>query len=327
MVDFTVAICTYNGETRLPDVLDKLRECIKHTKIQKQQISWEIIVIDNNSNDNTAKIVKKYQSHWYQNHPIKYYFEPRQGLAFARKCAIKKAQSDLIGFLDDDNLPFPNWVTAAYTFGKSHPGVGAYAGQSHGKFEVTPPPGFDRIGSFFALRKSETAFCYNHKYKSVHQRVYPAAAGIVIRKQAWLESVPESIILPQIGEDVEMLSHIRNNGWEIWFNPEMEIEHKIYKYRLEKDYLIKFFRSIGLSRYQTRMFNYPQWQQPLVIPFYAINDFKKIIVHLLKYRSLLKTDMIAACELEFLLSSFYSPIHNCFKCIRQPHCLVTQETQ
>ncbi|MGD1805816.1 hormogonium polysaccharide biosynthesis glycosyltransferase HpsE [Dapis sp. BLCC M126] len=316
MVDFTVAICTYNGETRIADVLEKLRECIKYTKIQQQKISWEIIIIDNNSNDNTAKIIKKYQSKWDKNHPIKYYFEPRQGLAFARKCAIKKAQSELIGFLDDDNLPFPNWVTAAYTFGKSHPQVGAYGGQSHGIFEVTPPPNFERVASFFALKKAKEAFCYNEKYPSVYQRVYPVGAGIVIRKQAWLESVLESVTLPQTGEDVEMLSHIRKNGWQIWFVPEMEIEHKIYKYRLEKDYLIKFFQSIGLTRYQTRILNFSQWQKPLVIPFYLINDFKKIIVHLLKYSLVLQTDIIAVCELKFLLASFYSPIYNCWQYLR-----------
>ncbi|MGB3510003.1 MAG: hormogonium polysaccharide biosynthesis glycosyltransferase HpsE [Microcoleaceae cyanobacterium] len=318
MVDFTVAICTYNGEARLPEVLEKLRKCIKYTTVQKQNISWEIIVIDNKSNDNTAKIIREYQSNWYQDYPIKYYFEPRQGLAFARKCAMQKAESELIGFLDDDNLPFPDWVTAAYTFGKSHPKVGAYVGQSHGKFEVTPPLGFERVASFFALRKAETAFCYNHKYKSAHQRVYPAGAGIVIRKQAWLESVPETVTLPQTGEDVEMLSHIRNNDWEIWFIPEMEIEHKIYKYRLEKDYLIRFFRSIGLTRYQTRMLNYPQWQKPLVTPFYLMNDLKKFIVHLIKYRLTLKSDIIAAGELKFLLASFYSPIHNCCQYLKNP---------
>ena len=310
MIDFTVAICTYNGETRIPDVLERLLECIKYTKIQKQKISWEIIIVDNNSNDNTAKIIRKYQSKWDKNYPIKYYFEPRQGLAFARKCAIKNAQSELIGFLDDDNLPFPNWVTAAYTFGKSHPQVGAYGGQCHGIFEVTPPPNFQRVASFFALRKAEKAFCYNDKYKSAYKRLYPAGAGIVIRKQAWLESVPESVSLPQIGEDLEMLSHIRKNGWEIWFIPEMEIEHNIYKYRLEKDYLIKFFRSNGLTRYQTRMLNYSQWQKLLIMPFHLINDLKKIIVHLLKYHSVFQTDIIAVGELNLLLAIFYSPIHN-----------------
>ncbi|MGD1712450.1 hypothetical protein [Dapis sp. BLCC M172] len=107
-----------------------------------------------------------------------------------------------------------------------------------------------------------------------------------------------------------MLSHIRNNGWEIWLIPEMEIEHKISKHRLEKDYLIKFFHSNGLTRYQTRMLNYSQWQKLLLMPFHLINDLKKIIVHLLKYHSVLQTDIIAIGELNLLLAIFYSPINN-----------------
>ncbi|MGB5969814.1 MAG: glycosyltransferase, partial [Spirulinaceae cyanobacterium] len=47
-VDFTVAIPTYNGATRLPQVLDKLK---LQTGIE--QLNWEILVVDNNSSDST----------------------------------------------------------------------------------------------------------------------------------------------------------------------------------------------------------------------------------------------------------------------------------
>jgi glycosyltransferase involved in cell wall biosynthesis len=99
MVDFTVAICTYNGEKRLPDVLERLR-----SQVDTDSITWEILVIDNNSTDKTAKVVGDYQVRWSQPYPLKYCFEAKQGLAFARRCAIREATSDLIGFLDDDNL-------------------------------------------------------------------------------------------------------------------------------------------------------------------------------------------------------------------------------
>ncbi|HBE17134.1 MAG TPA: hypothetical protein DEG17_08115 [Cyanobacteria bacterium UBA11149] len=54
MVDFTVAIRTYNGEKRLPEVLDKLK-----TQIAVDDISWEIVIIDNNSIDGKAKIIEE----------------------------------------------------------------------------------------------------------------------------------------------------------------------------------------------------------------------------------------------------------------------------
>jgi hypothetical protein len=43
-----------------------------------------------------------------------------------------------VGFLDDDNIPAPNWVAAAYAFAQEHPAAGAYGSRIHGDFEVTP---------------------------------------------------------------------------------------------------------------------------------------------------------------------------------------------
>ena len=55
MVDFTVAIRTYNGEERLPAVLEKLR-----SQVDVEALSWEIVIVDNNSNDGTAKLIGEY---------------------------------------------------------------------------------------------------------------------------------------------------------------------------------------------------------------------------------------------------------------------------
>ncbi|HBB32141.1 MAG TPA: glycosyl transferase [Cyanobacteria bacterium UBA8803] len=303
--DFTVAICTYNGAKRLPNVLEQLR-----CQIDTDSLSWEIIVVDNNSSDNTALVVQEYQANWPSAYPLKYYFEPEQGLAFARRCAIAKAQSSLIGFLDDDNVPASNWVAAAYAFSQAHPKAGAYGGQIHGDFEGELPEGFQRIARFFALIEGNTSYCYNHKYPSNFQRMFPPGAGIVIRKEAWLESIRERPVLCQFGEDIEMLSRIWQKGWEIWFNPDMQIRHEIPKSRLEKDYLMRFFWSHGLSRYQMRILNYKPWQRFLTIPAHLANDLRRIILHIIKYRRVLKTDLIAACELQLLLGIFISPFYH-----------------
>lgn len=313
MVDFTVAICTYNGENRVLEVLDKLR-----AQIDTEQISWEIIVVDNNSKDNTAKVIKEYQSSWSRPYPIKYCFEPEQGLAFSRRCAIKEAKGSLVGFLDDDNLPAADWVIQAYNFGKSHPQAGAYGGQIHGKFEIKPPENFERIARYFALIEGEDTYCYNERYKSTPKKMFPPGAGVVIRKQAWLKSVPEHQKITGVsgeslltkGEDLEMLSHIFYDGWELWFNKDMHIAHKIPKSRLDKDYIIRFFRGVGLSRYQTRIIAYKLWQRPLIIPAYMINDLRKIAAHFIKYRKVLDTDIVAAGEMQLLFSIFLSPFHH-----------------
>lgn len=314
MIDFTVSICTYNGEKRLPAVLERLR-----SQINIQQISWEIVVIDNNSTDNTGKVVQEYQANWSQAYPIKYYFEPAQGLAFARQRAVQEANGTLVGFLDDDNLATPNWVAEAYAFGQAHPKAGAYGSKISGEFEVEPPENFGKISPFLAIGGGTKAICYTSSdYKYSYKKVLPPGAGLVIRKQAWLESVPERLVFQgRVGaslvaaEDIEALLHIRKGGWEIWYNAEMHIYHQIQKQRLEKEYLMNLLRSIGLGRHHTRMLGYKVWQRPFVFPVYMANDIRKIILHFIKYRSVLKTDVVAACEMELLLGSLISPFHLC----------------
>ena len=311
MVDFSIAIRTYNGAKRLPEVLDKLK-----TQVGVDDISWEIVIINNNSTDDTIQIIQQYQSDWPHAYPIEYYFEPKQGASFARKRAIQEAQGFLIGFLDDDNIPADDWVASAYSFGKLHPKAGAYGSQIHGDFEVKPPENFQRISPFFPIIEREELICFNF-YKDGRLGLFPPGAGLVIRKKAWLESVPSSLVLQgpignslaAKGEDIEALSYIKKAGWEIWFNPEMKIIHKIPKTRFERDYLLRFFRGIGLSRHHTRMLKHEPWQQPLMIIVYMLNDFRKLIFHSLKYGISLGTDLVAVSEREFILYSIISPFY------------------
>ena len=304
-LDFTVAIPTYNGENRLPELLERLQN-----QINTGHLSWQIIVVDNNSIDNTAKVVQNYQANWQCPYPLKYCFEPQQGAAYARKRAVEEAKSKFIGFLDDDNYPLSDWVAKAYDFGQKYPKAGAFGSQIHPEWEVEPPENFQRIAPFLAItERGNLPLLYE-----ASKKLLPPSAGLVVRREAWLESVPNHSILTGrvsgnmlTSEDLEMLSYIQKAGWEIWYNPEMEIYHQIPSWRLQREYLIPFFQGIGLSRYVTRMMNINPWAKPFAFLAFLINDLRKIILHLLKYRTQVKTELVAACEMQLFLSSLISP--------------------
>jgi glycosyltransferase involved in cell wall biosynthesis len=306
-LDFTVAICTYNGENRLPEVLEKLR-----SQINTEQIQWEIIVVDNNSKDNTAKIVEKYQANWPSSYPLRYCFEPQQGLAFARQRAVEEARGELVGFLDDDNLPALNWIIEAYCFGKNHPQAGAYGGQIHGDFEIEPPEEIRTVVKYY-LAIVERG---NKPYQYQKRGVFPPGAGLVVRKQAWCENVPEKIFLSgRIGqslmanEDLEVQSYIQNAGWQIWYHPKMHMDHKMPSQRLEREYLIKIVRGDGLARHHIRMLRVKPWQRPLAFILYLANDLRQLILHFIKYRNVLETNIEAACKMEHLIATLVSPFY------------------
>ncbi len=311
-VDFTVAIPTYNGETRLPEVLKKLK-----LQTNTQNFSWEVIVVDNNSTDRTAKVVADYQANWPKSIPLKYAFAPKQGAAFARQRAVEKARGEFIGFLDDDNLPEPEWVAQAYTFGKNNPKVGAFGSQIHGEFfeqnsESELPENFKQIACFLAIiERGSKPHLYEPKKKML-----PPGAGVVVRKQAWEENVPKKLFLHFTGhskkaglacEDLEALINIQQGGWEIWYNPAMVVYHKIPNSRLKRDYLLSLLRCSALSRNHLRMMTLKGWQKPLALPAYIANDIRRLVLHLIKKGKSIKTDTVTACQTEFLWNTIKSP--------------------
>lgn len=304
-VDFTVAIPTYNGAERLPRVLDKLRS---QTNIE--HLSWEILIVDNNSTDDTPEVIRDTQTDWLGDVPLRYCLEPEQGAAFARQRAIREARGELVGFLDDDNLPAPDWVAQAHSFAQTYPRGGAFSGQIHGDYEVPPPENFEKIQAYLAIREHGPT---PQQFEPAKLRL-PPAASLVVRKQAWLESVPPRPTLtgklPGIlvqGDDYEPLLYLHKAGWEIWYNPELHTYHQIPSWRFEREYLLAIARGCGLATCQLCWINATNWQKPIIFARTLLGNLRRVIFQWIKYRRQLKTDLIAAFELAFFVGSLISP--------------------
>ncbi|MCY7320772.1 MAG: hormogonium polysaccharide biosynthesis glycosyltransferase HpsE, partial [Phormidesmis sp. CAN_BIN36] len=228
---------------------------------------------------------------------------------FARLRAVQEAKGDLVGFLDDDTLPDQNWLVNAYEFAQTHPDVGAYGGQIHGEFETEPSPEFKQIAIFLAIvERGSTPHLYT--------RVLPPGAGLVVRRQTWLESVPKKPFLTGrtpnsmlTSEDIEAIAHIQKAGWEIWYNPTMHIYHQIPAWRLERAYLLGLVKGIGLAKHHIRMIRLDVWQRPLAFLAYLINDLIKTVSYFTKHQKLLKKDLPTDCQMELLASSLASPFY------------------
>jgi len=99
----SVIIATYNRCNSLKDTLDCLLK-------QKPSLEWdyEVIVADNNSTDETRRLIDSYMSKF--NEKLIYLFESRQGKSYALNTAIKKAKGSIIAFTDDDTILPDNWL-------------------------------------------------------------------------------------------------------------------------------------------------------------------------------------------------------------------------
>ncbi|USR91428.1 hormogonium polysaccharide biosynthesis glycosyltransferase HpsE [Phormidium yuhuli AB48] len=302
-MDLTIAICTHNGETRIPRVLDRLCDCRQYTP---ESITWELLIIDNCSTDATSYICQSYGDRL----PLKIIQEGQKGLAFARQRAVEAAQGELVGFLDDDNLPDTDWIRQAVEFGEQHPDAGAYGSRIFPDYSVEPPPNFHRIAPFLAITdRGPDARPYPRE-----KRLLPPGAGLVVRRQAWLTSVPPKLTLvgrttsmALASEDLEALVHLQQHRWEIWYAPQLRVHHLIPSWRLEPDYLYTLMRGIGLSRYRTRMLSFSPILRPLALIAYSLNDSRRILRHLLCYRGQLREDIVAQAELRFYIACLTSP--------------------
>ncbi|MCF3623620.1 hormogonium polysaccharide biosynthesis glycosyltransferase HpsE [Planktothrix agardhii 1801] len=302
MIDFTVVIPTYNGASRVPDVLEKLR-----SQTGTENIAWEIIVVDNNSSDQTADLVQNLIASWQEVFPLKYVFEAKQGIAFARQRGVEVAKGELIGFLDDDNFPNSDWILQAYLFGQEHPKAGSYGGQIHANYQVEPPENFKRIEHLLlAIRESGDQpflFC-------PEQLKLPSGAGLVVRREAWFNHfIPELVDTGRGDNDYEISIHFYNQGWEIWYNHKMHINHYIPRERLEKKYLLRLADRYGLFTFKFRSMLVKNWQQPIIFLRVFLGSMKRVIQHLLKYKHHVNTNLVTACELRFFWKSALSPFY------------------
>lgn len=80
--------------------------------------NWEMIIVDDCSNDDTREIVSKYQKN---DNRIKYYkLEKNSGAAVARNKAMDLANGEYIAFLDSDDLWYPHKLEKQINFMKEN---------------------------------------------------------------------------------------------------------------------------------------------------------------------------------------------------------------
>lgn len=298
-LDFTVAIPVYNGARRVPEVLAHLQ-----SQAGVYDLNWEILIVDNNSSDNLLELIQECQRNWESDVPLRYCFEAVQGLAYARERAIQEAKANLIGFLDDDNLPDPDWVLTAVQFAQTHPKAGAFGGQIRAKYDAQPPVGFDQVKSFLVIRRYGQQAA---QFQPERLRL-PAGAGLVVRKEAWIESVPSQLICVKSGgEDYEISLRMYRHGWEIWYCPEMRLTHHIPVWRFEKAYLTTLAYGYGCCTCDLRMLITPHWQKPYVLIRGLLGSLYRIVLCSLRHHQILDSDLAIACQLAFLRGNVVGP--------------------
>jgi glycosyltransferase involved in cell wall biosynthesis len=128
--EVSVVIPTYNRSALL-------RSTVNSVLSQDTQTTFEVIVIDNNSSDDTKDVVDSL----IERHPaqVRYIVERKQGNAHARNRGIEEAKGAIIAFVDDDVTVDKNWLTSLKTILDSRSDLSFAGGKVLPQWNGPPP--------------------------------------------------------------------------------------------------------------------------------------------------------------------------------------------
>ncbi|MFH1663377.1 MAG: glycosyltransferase [archaeon] len=113
--DFSVVIPAKNAEK----TIERCIICLLNQDYPKKK--YEIILVDNNSVDNTVKKAG--------NFPVKIFFNVKKGAGPTRNLGVKKAKGKIIAFIDSDRFAEKNWLKEAKLFFERNKNLNIVAGK------------------------------------------------------------------------------------------------------------------------------------------------------------------------------------------------------
>jgi glycosyltransferase involved in cell wall biosynthesis len=142
--DISVIIGTHNRSRLLSGALDSVLD----QKSDGAPVSYQVIVVDNNSTDDTREVVQRYIARGHAN--LEYLFEERQGVSYARNRGIGQASAPIISFTDDDVRVSEDWICSIKAGFDAHPEIDFLGGKILPRWK-TPPPAWLNRDHWWAL--------------------------------------------------------------------------------------------------------------------------------------------------------------------------------
>ena len=244
--DLSIVIPTYNRPGDLELVIDALM------RQQTGGVSYEVIVADNNSREDTRAVVDRALARGTPV-PLRYVREPRQGVSYARNTGVSIARSSLLAFLDDDGIPVPTWVREIKRAFDEHPDVDCIGCRLRPVWS-TPPPSWltpSQSGPIAIQdRPNSSAFDRDHASGCL------SSANLGCRRQAFEEVGGFSPLYPR-AQDREFEMRLWRAGKRGLYLPIADVLVHVPGNRLAKDYHRRWWTVKGhylaLMRYHDSM--------------------------------------------------------------------------
>jgi len=255
----TVAVCTWNRCGLLRATLEQM------THLRQPPGGWELVVVDNNSTDQTAAVITSFESRL----PIRDVLEVQPGLSHARNRAVREAAGEYLVFTDDDVLVDPEWLVAYDAAFRAYPEAAQFGGPIEPWFEGTPPDWltrvFDQVSpAYAAIDHGPTPVPLDDAHLVFGANI--AARMSVLTRYNFDPKLGRTGTNMLSGEETTVFAAMRRDGFAGWWVPAARVRHFIPRERQNLKYLRRWHSGVGwyqgmapASPEEHSLFSVPFW--------------------------------------------------------------------
>jgi len=224
MEKIAIIIPAYNEEKRIAKTLEEYGKFFMNLK-KTGKIDSEILVVINNTNDNTEEIVKKYQ----KKYKIISYLNFKQGgkgfaITEGFKKVLKNEKIKLIGFVDADMATLPS---AYYELVKN---IGAYDGIIASRYI----PGA-KVNPRQSMKRVLVSRVFNFLIRCLFLMNYrDTQCGAKIFKRKTLAQIIEHLGITQWAYDIDLLYQIKRKNLKLREFPTIWSDKEYSKINIKK---------------------------------------------------------------------------------------------
>lgn len=205
----TLVICTRNRARQL-------QACLASVSAIFTERTWELVLVDNGSTDETHEVLAETQSAFSV--PVALLREERPGIARARNCGWQAASAGIIAFTDDDCYPSPDFVDRVCD-----------------SFDADPALGF--VGGAVVLHDQGDAVLATVRRREplrIERGMFIAAGTLISANLAFRKPVLEAIggfderfgySNGLAGSDADAVVRAAAAGWRGLYDPKLVVRH------------------------------------------------------------------------------------------------------
>lgn len=257
-------------------------KCIQSVIDHTNDVSYEIIVVDNDSNDESVNMLQKLHKENKINLIIS---DTNLGFAGGNNLGIKIAKGKYVLLLNSDTEVSSDAISRMSDWMDKHDNVGIATCALHGADGVLQSPGgsFPSLAKVFSWMTIEDLPFVDKLIRPFHAKSFLTDTPVQFDWVTGTFFLIRSEVLDEIGvldedffmytEEVDYCYRARKSGWEIFYVPLWHIIHYGKASSSNEFALLHEFKGIKLFYKK----HYPKWQHGLVSLFIKIGSLLRLI--------------------------------------------------